>query len=148
MPQSQSSNLSSADVNTTSTMTEVVPTFQSEEDHVVVELDITTLTESAINSLRTDDPFMYYSIFKPTGNPAREVSDLLSTLESNESEQRLASQLVSRKSRISVEADFSTALLELMEEMPEIGGTNNEYQHLTMLGNDDEVQDDHLAENK
>jgi hypothetical protein len=146
MPQSQISNSSYANVNTTGPMTEVIPTFRSEEDNVARELDITTLTESAADSLRINDPFMYYSIFKPTGNHVGEVSNLLSMLESNESERQSASVMVSRKTRISVECDFCTALLELMQETPAIDDGDNEYQHLSMIGNDDEFDDVHLSE--
>ncbi|KAL7475583.1 hypothetical protein ACHAW6_001495 [Cyclotella cf. meneghiniana] len=146
MPQSQISNSSDAHVNTTDPMTEVVPTFRSEEDNIERELDITTLTESSADSLRINDPFMYYSIFKPTGNHAGEVSNLLSMLESNESERRSANVMVTRKTRISVECDFCSALLELMEDTPTIDGRDSENQHLRMIGNDDEFDDVYLSE--
>jgi hypothetical protein len=38
------------------------------------EMDIITLTEASTGALRKKDPFMYYSAFKPTGNPAREAA--------------------------------------------------------------------------
>ena len=34
-----------------------------------MDLDIMELTESSMDALRLDDPFLYYSIFSPTAYP-------------------------------------------------------------------------------
>eukprot|EP00804_Cyclotella_cryptica_P030408 CCRYP_008504-RB/>CCRYP_008504-RB protein AED:0.10 eAED:0.10 QI:257/1/1/1/0/0/3/43/147 len=92
-----------------------VPTVKSKEDTSTKELDITSLTESAIESLRTDDPFMYYSVFKPTGNHGRDP-DIISITQNLRKESQLSSFVVSRRSRISVECDPLTAVLQEMME--------------------------------
>jgi hypothetical protein len=88
------------------------------------ELDITTLnTEASTEDLLKKDPFMYYSVFKPTGSPAREAANHVTEMQrSNDGH---PSMMVKRKTRISVECDVLTALQEMFEQLN--GGESGDF---------------------
>jgi hypothetical protein len=81
-----------------------VPTIKKEP--ATKKLDITTLTAATANSLRTEDAFMYYSVFKPTGHPDTELEDLMVMLQNGDVPASTA--IFERKTRISVECDALT----------------------------------------
>ena len=76
-------------------------------------MDITTLnTEASTGALRKKDPFMYYSAFKPTGNPAREAANHVVEMQRSGNDGHPS---VERKIRISVECDAVKVLQEMFE---------------------------------
>ncbi|KAL7487120.1 hypothetical protein ACHAW6_012716 [Cyclotella cf. meneghiniana] len=84
----------------------LVPTFPS-EPRKPKQVDVSKLTKDDIQSLRKDDPFMYYSI------PGVSKADLLcqpvdcSNLQSLIRGDASCSRVVSRRSRVSTECDFA-----------------------------------------
>lgn len=93
-----------------------VPTFKAKEETTTKELDVASLTESAVRSLRNEDPFMYYSVFKPTGSHNCEDTDLVSMSQNLRKEGQISSLIISRQSCISVECDPLIAILQEMLE--------------------------------
>ena len=78
-------------------------------------MDITTLnTEASTGALRKKDPFMYYSAFKPTSNPAREAANHVVEMQRSGNDGH-SSVMVERKTRISVKCDVLTAVQEMFE---------------------------------
>jgi hypothetical protein len=108
------------------------PTFMPDEEQAR-QIDITALnTDASIDSLRKNDPFMYFSIFKPTGNHQMEAANHVAELQSGDGPSE--SVMVERKRRISVECDLLTAT----QEMLGLGGDNAEADQVMLDDNDDD----------
>ena len=83
-----------------SSQTFTIPTFKPTKVQVKPpkKVDILTLSTSQISSLRKDDPFMYYSIFRPNGQ--------LSSKFSGKDLQEDSTLMVQRRTRVSTESDL------------------------------------------
>jgi hypothetical protein len=96
-------------------MTFTINTFRPEvEGQSTMEIDISSLTESQINALRREDPFLYYSIVKPTSNPNRSVA---TAVQGAVNQGRGNVVVVQRQRRISVEVDDVTAGCQFLEAL-------------------------------
>ena len=82
-----------------------VATFRSADEKAETRnIDITRLNNDAsINSLCKNNPFMYYSVFKPTGNHEMEAANHVAD-----------SVMVKRKRHISVKCHVWTVMKEIM----------------------------------
>ena len=80
----------------------IVPTTQCMSSNVANEIDISKLNEDELKKLKTQDPFLYYSI--PGVNKA-ELSGM--PVDHTKVLQDTSSAMVSRKSRVSTEGIFS-----------------------------------------
>lgn len=80
------------------------------------EMDITTLnTKASTGALRKKDPFMYYSAFKPTGNPGKPRAANHAVEMQRSGNDGHPNVMVERKIRISVECDALKVLQEMFE---------------------------------
>ena len=90
-----------------------IPTFKPESSSSKNKsVDVTALTASQISSLKTQDPFMYYSIFTPDGEMISEIRNRVELLSSSQGkeeskEEKSNGVRVQRRTRISVERDLS-----------------------------------------
>ena len=84
-----------------------IPTFKPESSSSKNKsVDVTALTASQISSLKTQDPFMYYSIFTPDGEMISEIRNRVQGKEESK-EEKSNGVRVQRRTRISVERDLS-----------------------------------------
>jgi hypothetical protein len=75
----------------------MVPTVRNEERR---EIDITSLTDDEINLLREEDPFLFYSIFRPTHNQDVGFADVAPALQNNGNGGGPGPVMVERQSRL------------------------------------------------
>jgi hypothetical protein len=97
-------------------------TFKGEETTEARVIDVSTLTAADIKALLTSDPFMYYSIFKPTIANHSEA-ELLQHV-GNEGPD--AHVMVARQTRLSVECDATTVMLQMMERHGDDAAVNHD----------------------
>lgn len=92
----------------------IVPTFADPQEPRI-EVNLATLASDAtsIDSLRVGDPFLYHTIFAPTGNLSREtVSGIVSNAREHEGDETNTTTVsVKRRKRISTEVDPMMLLL-------------------------------------
>lgn len=91
-----------------------VPTFKPSSHKPKMELNVHTLSEASIDSLRCKDPFMYYSLF--TASDAISKSKIVSAFK-NSIEQGATSLQVERRSCVSAECDAVTFLARCPQEL-------------------------------
>ena len=85
-----------------------IPTFKPESSSSKNKsVDVTALTASQISSLKTQDPFMYYSIFTPDGEMISEIRNRVEQGKEDSKEETSNGVRVQRRTRISVERDLS-----------------------------------------
>jgi hypothetical protein len=146
-----------------------IPTFRNGEDGDAEELDITTLNESSVATLRRENPFMYFSIFDPLGNlraPVyNAVANLLSMMQGrvdgNQDEKEdgnhqgregssdhTPSVMVRRRTAVSTEVDSVTAGIAMFENIGNNDPNPPEGDNDPNLreGSDDPILPEHSSE--
>jgi hypothetical protein len=105
----------------------MVPTARNEERR---EIDITSLTDEEIILLHQQDPFLFYSIFRPTHNQDLGFADVAPALQNNGNGGGPGPVMVERQSRLSTEMDAVTYMARM----------------LGMVGHQDADDDEEMAE--
>jgi hypothetical protein len=112
----------------------MVPTVRNGERR---EIDITSLTDEQLNLLREEDPFLFYSIFRPTRNQDLGFADVAPALQDNGNGGGQGPVMVERQGRLSTEVDAVTYMARTLGMVADQGAGIAGHQGAGNAGNQD-----------
>jgi hypothetical protein len=136
-PNGYSGGSGSDNNNHTTSVRIMVPTVRNGERR---EIDITSLTDEQLNLLHEEDPFLFYSIFRPTRNQDLGFADVALALQDNRNGGGQGPVMVERLGRLSTEVDAVTYMARMLGMVADQGAGTG-HQGAGIPGNQDSDED-------